>query len=130
MESTLANFTFDHVHLKSRDSLAAARYYVDTLGAKETTRLERGGGYRVVLSLHGLNLLIDSVEADASGAPTPPFSGIEHFALTTNDLDTALADIRGKGGLVIVDPYSPRPGIRIAFLEGPDSVRIELLEKS
>ena len=36
----------------------------------------------------------------------------------------------GRGAQVIVEPKTIRPGVRIAFIQGPDDVRIELLERT
>ena len=46
-------FKMNHVHLKTRDPEATAKFYVETLGAKIVSQ-SATGGYRV--DLHGLSL--------------------------------------------------------------------------
>ena len=45
----------DHLHLRSPDPEAAARFYVSALEAKETGRVEVNGALRIMLDLGGLN---------------------------------------------------------------------------
>ena len=39
-------------------------------------------------------------------------------------------ELKRRGAQVIVEPKTIRPGVRIAFIQGPDDVRIELLERT
>jgi catechol 2,3-dioxygenase-like lactoylglutathione lyase family enzyme len=80
--------------------------------------------------LGGLRLLIDEVPSETQPAPRPLFIGIEHIGLQVQNLDEAAAKLRAKGAQFLMEPNSPRPGLRIAFVQGPDSIRIELLERS
>ena len=45
-------------------------------------------------------------------------------------MDAATAELKRRGAQVIVEPKTIRPGVRIAFIQGPDHVRIELLERT
>ncbi len=45
-------------------------------------------------------------------------------------IDTAVAELKAKGAKFELEPTTVRPGIRIAFLRGPENVSIELLERS
>jgi predicted enzyme related to lactoylglutathione lyase len=47
-----------------------------------------------------------------------------------DDVDAAIADLRAKGAKVTMEPNNPRPGIRISFVESPEGVRIEVLQRS
>ncbi|MCK8783933.1 VOC family protein [Roseomonas sp. NAR14] len=119
----------DHIHLRSPDPVAAARFYVEALGAREVTRLDNNGALRIVLDLGGLSVFVEQVPATTHRAPEPPYVGIEHIGLGVNDMDAAVADLRTRGVHFVVEPKEARPGVRIAFLEGPDKVRIELIER-
>jgi len=120
----------DHLHLRSLDAAAAASFYVEAMGAKETARMTVRDRLRVILDLGGLNLFIEDVPADTARAPAAmPFVGIEHLGLTVDDLDAALAAHRARGTRIITEAQQVRPGVRMAFLEGPDGVVLELLER-
>jgi len=38
--------------------------------------------------------------------------------------------LKRKGAEFLVEPKTARPGLRIAFLRGPDDVRIELIDRN
>jgi catechol 2,3-dioxygenase-like lactoylglutathione lyase family enzyme len=124
------NFTCDHIHLRSLDPEKAAQFYAEMFGATVRSRSLHGEALRVVVDLGGLQLFIEQVPPQTPVPPPPPFVGIEHVGLRVENLDAVVADLRGKGGRFLVEPNSSRPGLKLAFIEGPDGVRIELLERS
>jgi hypothetical protein len=44
-------------------------------------------------------------------------------------IDAIAADLRKKGVEFTQEPHSPRPGIKICFLRGPQGISIELLDR-
>ena len=118
----------DHVHLRSTDAVAAAAFYVDALGARETGREGGNAVTRMVLDLGGLTLFIEQAPELGPGA-TPPHRGLEHIGLRVDDLDAAMADLERRGVTIAMGIKEMRPGLRIAFIDGPDAVRIELLQR-
>lgn len=120
----------DHVHLRSPDPDAAARFYVEVLGGVQRARDETPESLRVTIDLGGLAMFIDRISPDRGGPPEPPFRGLEHVGFRVDDVDAAIAAFEARGAAVAVRPHSPKPGLRIAFLSGPDAVRIELLQRS
>lgn len=130
-EQTMTDFTWDHLHLRSRDPEATARYFQEMFGASETGRAAQGNGaLRVMLDLSGLPLFIEQVPPGTAAPPEPPFLGLEHVGLRVKDLEATAAALRARGARFVVEPHSPRPGLKIAFLEGPEKLRIELLERA
>ncbi|MFC3126893.1 VOC family protein [Pseudoroseomonas globiformis] len=126
----MSRFTMDHIHLRSPDPDAAARFYTEKLDATVAQRLEGPDSLRVVVDLAGLKLFIERVPADTVSVPPPPFQGLEHIGLAVKDIDAVAAELKSKGVEFTLDPMSPKPGIRIAFFKAPDAVRIEILERS
>ena len=47
-----------------------------------------------------------------------------------NGIDAAVTALKAKGAAFTMEPTTIRPGVRIAFLRGPQNVSIELLERS
>ena len=55
--------------------------------------------------------------------------GLEHFGLTVDNIDAAVAELKGKGVAFTMEPKTIRPGVRIAFLTAPQNVSIELIQR-
>ncbi|MBR0644648.1 VOC family protein [Plastoroseomonas hellenica] len=126
----MAGFTFDHLHLRSPDPEAAARFYVDMLGAEITGHATTPAGLRVLMSLGGITMFIEQVPAGTAVAPPAPYIGNEHIGLKVENIHAAVAAMKAKGAHFSMEPNSPRPGITIAFVDAPDGVRVELLERA
>ncbi|MFY0609893.1 MAG: VOC family protein [Hyphomicrobiaceae bacterium] len=126
----MPQYTFDHIHLFTRDPDAMANYFESMLGA-EVVRSAPGGQPRIDLKLGGANIFI----LDVSGNPNAvegaahPHRGLDHFGLAVEDIDKVCAELKGKGAHFTRGPETIRPGTRIAFIEGPEGVSIELLER-
>jgi catechol 2,3-dioxygenase-like lactoylglutathione lyase family enzyme len=121
-------YHIDHVHLRSRDAIAAAGFYVDVLRAREIRR-EGNPVSRVTLDLGGLTLFIEQVSPDTAPGAKPPHLGIEHIGLGVDDIKAAMADLRGRDVTIVSGINEVRPGLRTIFLEGPDGALIELLQR-
>jgi lactoylglutathione lyase len=52
------------------------------------------------------------------------------LGLRVDNLEAAAAELKQRGATFIMEPRTIRPGVKIAFVQGPDDVRIELLERS
>ena len=64
----MAKFTYDHIHLRSPDPEATARYYERMFGA-EVIRTMQGGKPRIDLKLGGANIFIAPVASGKWRAP-------------------------------------------------------------
>lgn len=126
----MTQYTFDHIHLFTRDPEGMADYFESMLGA-EVIRSDQGGKPRIDLKLGGANIFILDVSGNPKAAEVPahPHRGLDHFGLTVADIDKVCADLKAKGANFTRGPETIRPGIRIAFIEGPEAVSIELLER-
>lgn len=120
---------FDHIHLRSLDPDAAAEFYVDRLGASVTDRIETDKMLRVAIRIGALNIFIDRVPEGTNPAASRPHRGLEHLGLKVENLDEAVADLKAHGVEFTMEPVEFRPGLRIAFIRGPDDVSIEILER-
>lgn len=128
MDQPAPTYICDHVPLRSRDAVAAGRFYVETFGARETARVGTPVS-RVVLDLGGLTLFIEQVGAEIAPAATPPHRGMEHIGLRVPDIEAAVADLTARGIVLVAGITQVNPALRTAFLDGPDGVRIEVLER-
>ena len=128
----MADVYFHHIHLYSRDPMATAQYYHRMFGAKIIETVQSDGQRRVDLDLDGLAIFILRVspETDMPESPSVPHLGLDHFGLRVTNLDEAAAALKRKGAEFAVEPYTIRPGVRIAYVQAPENVRVELVERS
>jgi catechol 2,3-dioxygenase-like lactoylglutathione lyase family enzyme len=117
----------DHVHLRCSDYEAAVRFFVENLDAKEEGRVHNpDGSVTVSLRIGGCPYKVSPVKANAP-------AGVAHYHLyhlgfETEDLPAQLAKMKARGVKVAQDlvKTAARP---YAFVEGPDGIQIELLQK-
>jgi catechol 2,3-dioxygenase-like lactoylglutathione lyase family enzyme len=64
-----------------------------------------------------------------AAAPQAPYFGLEHIGLTVTDIDGITAELKDKGADFTMQPTTVRPGVRIAFLRGPEGVLVELIQR-
>ena len=126
----MAKFTYDHIHLRSPDPEATAAYYERMFGA-EVVRTTQQGKPRIDLKLGGANIFIAPVTAEGgvNPPPTTPYQGLDHFGLSVSGIDAIVADLKAKGAEFTMELNSPRPGIKICFIRGPQGTSIEVLER-
>ncbi|ETW94341.1 MAG: hypothetical protein ETSY1_35325 [Candidatus Entotheonella factor] len=125
-------YTYDHIHLRTKHPQAMIEYFQKMFDATPVSFVQSDGKPRVDLDLNGLTIFVAEVPSDAplSTAPPEPYIGLDHLGLRVDDVDAATAELKRRGAHVVVEPKTIRPGVRIAFIQGPDNVRIELLERS
>jgi catechol 2,3-dioxygenase-like lactoylglutathione lyase family enzyme len=123
---TTPNYTWDHVHIRTPDPEATAQWFADTLGA-EIVRSPT----RIDLKLGGANIFLAPVKSGdgVHAPPVTPYQGLDHFGLAVSGIDAIAADLKKKGVEFTKEPHSPRPGIKICFLRGPQGISIELLDR-
>ncbi|WP_207540702.1 VOC family protein [Sabulicella rubraurantiaca] len=126
----MVEFRCDHIHLRSPDPERTARFYVDVLGARDAGSVQARGALRRMVELGGLNIFIEAVPDTTPSPPPAPFMGLEHVGFAVSDLDAAQAKLAAHGvSLLGAGIEQVRPGVRIAFIEGPERVRIEMIER-
>lgn len=125
-------FTFNHIHLCSRDPVATAQYYHRMFGAKIIESVQSDGKGRIDLDINGLAIYILRVppESDMPDSPSGPHLGLDHFGFRVAKLDEVAAELKRRGAEFAVEPYTIRPGVRIAYIQAPENVRVELVERA
>ena len=122
---------FDHVHLVAKDPLTAADWYVDKLGGKIMRSIEMKGAPQVYISFGDAMVLVRGQRPEeTAGGKSGLEWGLDHFGLRVRgDFDGFCAGLRAKGVAFSMEPTDINPTTRIAFIEAPDGVSIELLDR-
>src|SRR5438105_4558137 len=124
-------FGFDHVHLVGSDLDASEAFYRDMFGAQTVGRRDAAGAMNLMMKLDGINLFIRSPRPSeqVSEDGQPVRFTYDHFGVVVQDLTAAVEELRSKGVKVLQEPRTVRPGTHVAFVEGPDHTRIEVLQR-
>ena len=126
----MPSVTWDHIHLRSPDPEATARWFEQMLGA-EVIRSMQQGKPRIDLKLGGAQVFIAPVAPGDGVNPPPvtPYQGLDHIGLSVKDIDAVAAELKAQGVEFTKEPQTQRPGVRVCFLRGPQGISIELLER-
>jgi catechol 2,3-dioxygenase-like lactoylglutathione lyase family enzyme len=126
-----ASIAFDHVHLVAKDPNATAQWYVEKLGGEISRSLEVRGAPQVYVSLGGFIVIVRGQRPQELADVKPGLQwGVDHFGLRIRgDFDGFCAGLKGKGVAFSMEPRDFNPTTRIAFIEAPDGVSIELLDR-
>jgi lactoylglutathione lyase len=127
----MTEFSYDHVHLRSPDPEETARYYERMFGADIIKSIQSDGRERLDMRLGGVMMFIAKVDPDAplSEKPAGSYVGLDHLGLRVRDIDRVCDELKSKGAEFTVEPRTIRPGVRIAFVRGPQNVLIEILDR-
>jgi len=127
----MQSYRVDHLHLISPDIERTKDWYCDVFGGKVTFEGRFKGNKVYYVDLNGFNIILIERLPDEEPLPATIQSreGLDHFGLAVQDIDAAARELKGKGLKFVVEPTQVRPGLRIAYVEAPDKVRIELSER-
>jgi lactoylglutathione lyase len=89
------------------------------------------GQQRITMWLGGQTVLIAPPHPHEpnSAAPSFPHYGLEHIGLTVDNVDAAVEELRAKGAEIAIGPLTRNPGLRLAFIRGPEGIMIELVQQ-
>jgi catechol 2,3-dioxygenase-like lactoylglutathione lyase family enzyme len=122
----------DHIHLIAENVEETLQWYCRFLGAKVTFQGAFHGSTVYYFDIAGMTFVVFGKLEDEA-APMPgtvhPKHGVDHFGFAVDDLSQAVDELRAGGVAILEGPLTVRPGLRIAYIEGPDRIRIELCER-
>ena len=93
MAQQAIKYGWDHVHLRTTDPEALAKWFESMLGA-EIIRSMQQGQPRIDLKLGGANIFIAPVAAGdgVNAPPVTPYRGLDHFGLAVSGIDAVAAE--------------------------------------
>ena len=126
------NFTQNHLHFRSEDPDSAAKFYCDNFGAIIASERPLSTTKSITLELNGRTLMTISGRAEGEDpvpGSTEPRYGLDHFGFEVDDMETAAANFRANGVHMICEPWTMPSGSTVAFIEAPDHVSVEIIQR-
>ena len=125
------SWQYDHTHFKCSDQEKTAAFFKEHFGAKEVKRWEANGMPIVTMDIGGstYNFSPKRTNETVDATTGTVRYGVYHIALKTNDLVTEVARMKSRGVKVTQDVGQVNPTTKYAFIEGPDGISIELLQR-
>lgn len=129
----MMEFRYDHVHFLTRDARAMADFFERVLGLELLSWEEdfKGAPYAIFRLGEGDLRIRGYRPGDAPDAVAPALThGLDHLGVAVEDVASAVARLEKRGAEVLSAPAPAGAGGRmIAFIKGPDNVRIEVCER-
>ena len=126
------NFVYNHLHFRSEDPDAAAKFYCDNFGAVITSERPLSTTKSINLELGGHPLMTISGRAEGED-PIPgsnePRYGLDHFGFEVDNMEEAAGHLRTNGAHFLCEPWTMPSGSMVAFIEAPDHVSVELIQR-
>ena len=128
-------YAINHVHIRSLDPHSSAAWYEEHFGAKLVSEREVMPG-TVTLSMEvggPVRLNISSKPAgtsDQSAVAELNRLGLEHFGFDVPDLAAELERLEKANVRIVLPLTQVVGGTRLAYIEGPDDVLIELVQRA
>ena len=128
-------YAINHVHIRSADPHATATWYEKHFEAKIVSEREvMPGTITIGMEVGG------PVRLNVSSKPTGSSNerstaelnrlGLEHFGFNVEDLEADLARLESAGIRIVLPLTEVAGGARLAYIEGPDDVLIELVQRA
>jgi catechol 2,3-dioxygenase-like lactoylglutathione lyase family enzyme len=126
-------YRINHIHLKASDPRKTADWYVRAFGFKIVSDETRVFGDRFVRcqSEDGTPVNISGARANETLGPgdAKAHHGLEHFGFDSDSLEADIARLEGLGARLLEGPIEIPGGPRICFVQAPDDVRVELIQR-
>lgn len=121
---------YDHTHFKCTDPEKTVAFFKEHFGATEVARVMSGTMPITTLEIGGLWYNFSPARDGETVTAAPgPFYGVYHISFRTKDLEAEAAKLKARGVKFTMDVTQPNPTMKMAFIEGPDGISIELLQR-
>ena len=127
-------YAINHVHIRSADPHASAAWYEEYFGAKVLSAREVMPG-TITISMDAGGPVRLNISSKPEGTPDEPSVaalnrlGLEHFGFVVDDIDADMERMDAAGIRVVLPITEVPGGGRLSYIEGPDNVLIELVQR-
>ena len=128
-------YRINHIHLKAPDPRRTAEWDATAFNFKivgDETRVFGDRFVRCVSEDGGLAVNISGARTGERLGPGDASAhfGLEHFGFDSDDLEADIRRLETLGARLLEGPIQVPKGPRIAFLQGPDDTRLELIQRA
>jgi lactoylglutathione lyase len=108
---------YDHVHLAAADPAKAVEWYITNLGARHGDAPDRVLIGRTIFAF-----------IKREGSPPSEGGAVDHIGFSVPDVDAKAKEIEAAGGKILTAPRDIPNLFRIAFVQDPFGIKIELVK--
>lgn len=144
--NTANHHHFGHIHLLSDDPIAAGEWYEKMFGVTRLRKSPAPHLYKDIAIAPSSSMMMDDVNIiiyPSEFARTSHWKSwegretfestqghvVDHIGISVDNLEDAVAKLKAAGVKILAEPRSVAGGkIKFAFIEGPDKMRIEIIE--
>jgi catechol 2,3-dioxygenase-like lactoylglutathione lyase family enzyme len=119
----------DHIHIMSSNTEEAVQYFEKMLDGRVISRIDSRGFPLIRLDVHGVPVAVLGTDKADQLVVGKGSKGLDHFGLKVKNLEQTAQDLKKKGVKFSVEPTVTPWGLKMAFIEGPEGIRIELVER-
>lgn len=132
----MRQYHWDHIHYRTANPEAIATFFETLFDATVKRDIYPPGRLypgqpRISIQAGSQRILLAPKHPDDPTGPAPDFPhyGLEHIGFTVDDVDAACDELRAKGAEIAIGPLTRSPGLRLAFVRGPEGIMVELVQK-
>lgn len=119
---------FDHVGIKSKDVKKSVDFYTRILGFEVLEEIEVLNSTYTFVGNATTRIEIEEAGPNDEMIDVNTQYGLYHLAFVVTEIDSLAERLKSDGVKFIMDPIQLREDRKIAFIEDPDGVRIQLID--
>lgn len=119
---------FDHVGIKSKDIKKSVDFYTRILGFEVLEEVEVLNSIYTFVGDETTRIEIEQAAPNDKMIDVNTQYGLYHIAFIVKDIDSLAERLKKDGVKFIMEPIQLREDRKIAFIEDPDGVRIQLID--
>lgn len=122
--------SLNHIHFRCHNQVETAQWFIANLGGEDAGQGDIAGWPVYRVNLAGVIITFSpakegQVVEENSGQPR---YGMYQLGLEVDSLAETQAELQAKGLAFKAGPIEIREGLKVAFLDGPEDIEIELME--
>lgn len=126
-------YVINHVHIRATDPRKSAEWYVEHFNAEIMSEREVMPGTITVSTKVGGSARLNISSQPEGSSPQRASAelnqlGLEHFGFDVEDLQEELTRLEQAGVRIVLPLTEVVGGAKLAYIEGPDDVLIELVQ--